>query len=296
MLTDLHTTFQRLLYERGKIAPEQVDIRFDMPTKEWVASLTRPTLSLYLFDLKENTELRYTSVETMRANGRAVHRMPPRRFDLHYLVSALTTSVADEQTLIWRALATLLKHAELPAELLAEPLRGVQPALIGQVSKPDDDKRLLDLWSAFELPPRPALLYIVTAPLDLEFEFSSPLVLTRTVRYTRSTPSDEAAGQGISPERITQRDAERAPLDGVAVVHTSIQIGGVLRDAAGAPVPGATVSAEGSAASSETDEQGRFRLDNLRPGPLQLRITRAGQAPTIIPLAIPADSYDVSLD
>src|SRR6266542_3520690 len=112
MLKEVHTAIQHLLHQRGRIPPDEVDIRFDMPTRQWVDSLTRPTVSVYLFDLAENTELRQTNVQTSRGNGHAVHRMPPRRFDLRYMVSAPCTAVEDEHVLLWRALVTLLRYPQ----------------------------------------------------------------------------------------------------------------------------------------------------------------------------------------
>src|SRR4051794_23733026 len=104
MLTDLQIKLTQLLYERGHIDPAHVDIRFHAPTKEWLASLTRPTIDLFLFDLKENTEKRQTQMEPVRGNGRFERRMPARRIDLFYMVAALASEVEDEHALLWRVL------------------------------------------------------------------------------------------------------------------------------------------------------------------------------------------------
>src|SRR5215469_9515747 len=101
MLLELHNTIRQLIYERGNISPQEVDITFEAPTRERVDKLIRPTISLFLFDLHENTDLRQSDFETTRHNGRAERRMLPRRFDLHYMVSILTTEVEDEQQLLW---------------------------------------------------------------------------------------------------------------------------------------------------------------------------------------------------
>jgi hypothetical protein len=63
------------------------------------------------------------------------------------------------------------------------------------------------LWGAFDLPPHPALIYVVTVPVDLDITFQSPLVLTRTARYKR--------------------------IAGDEVIETDIHIGGVMRDTKG---------------------------------------------------------------
>src|SRR6266511_2026469 len=123
MLYSLHTTISTLLYNRGRIDRDEVDVRFEMPSKPWVDSLVRPTLNLFLFEIEEKLEMRNATATVSRGNGRAVTRMPPRRFDLRYLVCAFSSVTEDEHALLWRALATLLKYTTLPTELLSDEVR-----------------------------------------------------------------------------------------------------------------------------------------------------------------------------
>jgi len=119
MIADLHPAIRHLLFSRGLIPSDEVDVRFERPTKEWLDSLVRPTINLYLFDIEENTDLRQTNMPVMRGSGGATYRMPPRRFDLRYMVTAFTTVADDEYLLIYRALATLLRYPTLPPSALA---------------------------------------------------------------------------------------------------------------------------------------------------------------------------------
>jgi hypothetical protein len=273
MLSEVHSALQRLVQNRGLIDADDVDVAFDAPTKLWTNALTRPTISFFLFDVNENTELRRTAMETARGNGVGIHRMPPRRFDLHYLVSALTTDVADEHLLLWRALATLLKYPTLPDDVLSAPLREPGLPIVAKVGKADDGPRPLDLWSALEVRPRPALTYVVTVPLDLEVAIESPLVLTRTTRYRRMA-------------------------DPVSAADHRRQIGGVVRDRAGERVAGAAVSVEGRAAADVlTNADGEFTVGGVPAGEVTLRVERAGEeAPTLATVRVPSASYDVVLD
>src|SRR3989440_11546187 len=164
MLLELHNTLQQLLYERGQISPREVDITFEAPTHERIDKLTRPTINMFLFDLQENIELRQSNFETTRNNGRAERRQAPRRFDLRYMVSALTTAIEDEHELLWRVLVTLVQHPQLPAELLSDELRTLGAPLTMRVSQADEGQRLSGIWTALGIPPHPALYYVVTAP------------------------------------------------------------------------------------------------------------------------------------
>lgn len=192
------------------------DLRFDLPARQWVGSLQRPTVNFFLYDIQENTELRQPNPHAGRAKGEVAHRLPSRRFDLRYLVAAFCSVAADEQLLLWRVLAALLKHPELPVDALPEELRGLEAPLPTRVGRPDDAPRALELWNALDLPPRPALFYTVTAPLDLEVEFSAPLVLSTMTHFTAPP-----AGGVLDPALVTRRDPEtRVPLDGLALAGT----------------------------------------------------------------------------
>jgi hypothetical protein len=272
MLSEFHQSLRTLVYERGNIPREDVEIAFDAPLRAWVGARTRPTLNFFLFDIRENTDLRNTSPETHRANGRGTHRVPPRRFDLHYLVSALTTAVDDEHLLIWRTLGVLLKHATLPGELLPDSIRSFGLPVTGKIAEPDDTPRPLDVWSAFENPPRPSLVYVVTVPLDLEQVTSAPLVLTRTTRFARATTTE------VEPDVWTR-------------------IGGRVRDRSGVPRPGMSVSIDGRAGpQAVTNEAGEFALSGITPGRVTLRVTDARGTATLVPVEVPSDSYDIVAD
>ena len=271
MLADVHQLLTQLLYTYGQISADEVDVRFEMPTKDWIASLTRPTVDLYLFDVQENKELRQTTMRTTRADGKGYHRMPPRRFDLSYMVSAPTTDVGDEHMLLWRVLATLMKHEHFPPDVLPESLRSADPPLRTRILGTDEGPRLLDLWSALETPPHPALLYVVTAPLDLEIEIQSPLVLTRTARYMR--------------------------MHGDAPLEVGIHIGGVIRDREGQPVAGVSVTLAGRAVEGAvTNAEGEFVLRRVPAGPVTLRVLRGDGAPRLVNIDVPSNSYEITLD
>ncbi len=270
MLADLQDAIRQLLYEEGNIPPSEVDIKFDAPTREWVTRLTRPTVSIFLYGIQENGDLRQTSFQSTRVNGRMERRVPPRRIDLRYLVSALTSDVEDEHRLLWRALATFMRYPEIPTTHFPDALQMMDMPLTTRIAQADDGPASLDVWSGLGTDPHPALNLIVTLPLDLELVFAAPLVLTRTLRF----------GQGR---------------DGVAE-RTNIEIGGFVRDGDGTPLGGITVTIEGSAVGARTTSEGEFVLRNVPEGALQLRITRPDGTEETHAITVPADTYDIVLD
>jgi hypothetical protein len=284
MLTTIQTTIQHLLYEHGQIDPDEVDVRFERPSRQWAESLMLPTINLFLFDIVENTDRRSGAPQVGRTNGQAQMRVPARRFDLRYLIGVFTTLMEDETTLLWRTLATLLRHNPLPAELLSEELRALDLPLHTQVGQPETGAKPHELLGALELPPRPALVYTVTAPLDLELTFSAPLVLSRSIRFTRPTPAAERADLGLTAEHTPSFDA-------------MLRIGGIVRNQHGQPIQGAALAVEGSAIKEViTNNEGRFSMRVRRDGPLTLRISSPGGVSRQVRLEIPSASYDVILD
>jgi hypothetical protein len=284
LVTTIQTTIQHLLYEHGQIDPDQVDVRFDRPSRQWAESLMLPTINLFLFDIVENTDRRNGAPQVARANGQAQIRVPARRFDLRYIVGVFTTLMEDETALLWRALATLQRHNPLPDALLSDELRALDLPLHTQVGQPEQGAKPHELWGALGVPPRPALVYTIVVPLDLELAFSAPLVLSRSIRFTRPTPAAEGAGLGLTAEHVPAFDA-------------MLRIGGIVRNQHGQPIQQATLAIEGSAIKEViTNDEGRFSLRVRRDGPLTLRITDPGGKSRLVRLEIPSASYDVVLD
>ncbi len=270
VLTDLQGALKRVIYERGLIDPADVAIAYEAPIKSWVAARTGPTIDLFLYDVRENTDLRKGGLETTKVNGRGQVRMPPRRFDLCYLVSVLSTEVHDEHLVLWRLLLTLLKNPILPIELLSESLRKADVPITIKLEPPDGAPKPLEVWSAFELPPRPSLCMVVTVPADLEIAFDAPLVLTRTARYRHV--HDQLAG-------VEQRH----------------HIGGVVRGRGGAPVAGATVARAGSTDLAITNAEGAFTITDIPDGSVTLSVTHESRSRTVT-FALPSESYQIVLE
>jgi hypothetical protein len=267
MLRAIHQTLQRLLYENGQIDPRDVDIQFEAPTRERIEQLLRPTINIFLFDMQENIELRRNNFQTTQQNGRAERRMAPRRFDLRYMVSALTSEIDDEHQLLWRVLVTFMQNQYFPDNLLHDELRTLDPPLVARVDQPEGVRSMSDLWSTLGTSPHAAFCYVITVPIDIEHVIEAPLVLTRSARYIN-----------------TQTDT--------TVSEVEHQIGGVVHNESGEPLAGVKITLEGSTGDTFreaiTNVEGRFTLRGLPTGISRLRVTRDGKPPDIVTVAVPA--------
>jgi archaellin len=269
MLPELHEALKELIYLEGRIDRSEVDIAFEAPTKDFVDKLPRPTIDLYLVEMHENVELRQAQFQASRTNGHGQLRARPKRLDLRYLVTALTTNPEDAFRLLWRAVGVLMRTPELPAGMFPAELH-LEAPIVTKVAQPDNGMKLVDVWSAVGTEPRPAFSYVVTVPVDLEMGFEAPLVLTTTVSF-KSMLDDR------TPERRTF-------------------IKGVVRDAAGSVLNGATVAIVGdNAAWTRTNKEGAFVLRTPESGKVRLQITPADGAPHTLEIEVPAKSYDLRI-
>lgn len=202
MIHDLDKTIETLLYEHGKLNKNEVDVSFDQPTGEWSASLSRPTISCWLYDLRENRELRNRDWEVMKSrdNNRAKMRLAPLRFDLTYLITAWTRKVEDEHRLLWRALGALSRFQSLDPEQTEGALKDQPYKMPVQVAQMTESSMTFsDIWSVLENQMRVGFNFCITVALDAERGFEAPLVLEAEVALGQSidVPAKELSALDI---------------------------------------------------------------------------------------------------
>ena len=100
---------------------EGVDISFDAPAREWSGKLTGPTVSLYLYDLREAVEQTNISGGEQRGNGHATVTPPDLRLEATYAVTAWSKAIEDEHRLLSQVLSILHSYRRLPADLSGGP-------------------------------------------------------------------------------------------------------------------------------------------------------------------------------
>ena len=70
----------RALVSRDALNGSDVDLAFEAPTREWAAHRNKPTVDIYLYDIREDVERRQVAWEPVRdENGRVTERRPPPR-------------------------------------------------------------------------------------------------------------------------------------------------------------------------------------------------------------------------
>ncbi|MFN8499780.1 MAG: Pvc16 family protein [Anaerolineae bacterium] len=290
MLNDLDETLKQLLIQKAGFAPADMDIIFDIPTRDWATqAVTRPTVNLYLFDIRENLERREMAWAAEPSTGSAVRlKRRPVRIDLSYMITCWTTVTEDQHRLLWAVLATLFRHSPLPEDILQGSLKQLVHPVLTHVAQPDGVlKNVSDFWGALENQLRPAITLVVTLDLDLEEFVTAPLVFAKIVKVGEQAVAYDRQGRAHTRQAL-QPGWETLP----------IQVGGVVRDPTSkAPVAGATVRLVRGAgeremqsgAAATTGEDGRYAFDVVAPGDYTLVIQRAAQGTTTrVPVTIAA--------
>lgn len=272
MLTELDETLKQLLINEIPIENHDVDVAFDLPKREWSAKLSRPTVNLYLYDVRENTELRHTEWVVERdGNGQATKRRPPRRIDLSYLVTAWTSTPEDEHRLIWRALWSLLRYPELPEDVLQGRLKETDVPIRASIAQPDEIPNVADLWGVLDNELKPSLHCVATLPLDLAQEITGPVVHTKQIRIE----------QGVL---------------GGGPFEEIIQIAGTVRDGDSKPVAGATLRVEGRGLTATSDEEGHYTFPNLPQGTYTFVVSPPGGKPKAHEVSVLVPDYDLVVE
>ena len=110
------------------LAGDEVEVAFEAPDSEWGARVTKPTVNLFLWDVRRNLDQRDAGMELLDDQDGKRHRRPPLpRVACHYLVTAWTADVGDEHRLLGALLTALLTAPKLPAEHLRGPLAELRP-------------------------------------------------------------------------------------------------------------------------------------------------------------------------
>lgn len=174
MIDDLDRSLENLL-KRG-LPPElvsQVSISFAPPDGKFPPpSVALPAIDLFLYDLRENRDLRDAEWRLERSSdGTAVRRAPMVRIDCSYLITAWpsgnsTTPARDEHRLLGEVMKALLRHATIPPEVLTGSLKEQQPPLPASSLQPGRLQSLSELWQALGGKPKATLSYTVTIGVD----------------------------------------------------------------------------------------------------------------------------------
>ena len=172
MFHDLDATVAALL--DAELSVENVAVSFAAPDDQFPPSgVSLPAIAFFLYDVRENQELRPNRWELEREpNGMVTRKRPPVRVDCSYLITAWPSPSApdparDEHRLLGEVLKVLLRYPRIPEAYLRGELVGQEPPLPAKVIAEAQLHSLGEFWQAMGGRPKATLHYAVTLSVDV---------------------------------------------------------------------------------------------------------------------------------
>jgi hypothetical protein len=278
MINELDEVLRQLLIREIPIKKGEVDIKFDQPKREWASRLSRPTLNLFLYDMRENAKLRQTRPmwEFERRDERTtIERRKAVRVDLYYMITAWANDPEDEHRLLTGTLLALFRTPNIPEDMLPPSLQN-QPAPISIMAAQEEElQNAADIWSALDNEMRPAIVCVVTMALDPYAPIISPLVRTRELRF----------GQAGVPlrERLDEPEKPEVFWTIGGTVHTE------------QPLEKVRLTLVEQGLEVHLQPEGRFAIGRLQAGEYTLEVSVNGGEPHRYKIAVPSPDYEIEV-
>lgn len=302
MFQDLDSTLKKILDDSAMTLPPiapplnellAAEISFITPDKAFLTADPKPAVNLFLYDVKENRELRDPSPIIEKTGTGFMRRQPPVRLDCSYVVTAWSkltneSQVVEEHRLLAQALLWLTRFPTIPAKYLQGTMTNQLFPPLMWVAQIDPNKNAGEFWDALDVPPRAAFYVTVTIAMELGLQDAGPLV---TTRLTGVAPADITAaetmiqigGRVLGPEvtavrtqaNLTNAAANQATLPAAANFVSGdivlLEEGAISELATVKAVSGATITFEANLTNTFTG--GTIRIAELIPGTRSIRVT-----------------------
>lgn len=176
MIRDLDDTIASMLKHRAPGGSELAgaEIKFDLPDSKWRQKLNKLTVNCYLYDVRENTELRTEEPVLRRSvdGTRASRLRPPIRVDCGYSITAWSVSntdpVLEEHRVLSQTLLVLLQNRRIPQADLKGSMVNQPPPYPWVVAAPNAHENMPEFWRALDQELKPSLNYVVTLAMWLD--------------------------------------------------------------------------------------------------------------------------------
>lgn len=280
-IDDLSSTLGAVLQDPGfaLMFPELAgaDIVFDRPDDQFKPG--KPTIDVFLYDIRENLDLRLNEVTTTRVGNQIITHPAALRLACSYLVTAWPTEGSDlalqEQRLLSEVLVVLSHYPMIPPIFLVGSLLGQDPPLPMVALHPDALKNLAEFWSSLGSRLKASLTVTVTISVPIFSDVADFPVRTEHI----------AVAHGDSPvtETLLEVGGKVSNLLSQGIAEAFVDI----LDASSTPVT----------AQQITDSSGQFVFSQVSAGNFQLRAVAVGFKPQVHPVTIPGlpNEYDIQL-
>jgi len=188
-----------IAYFADHITVSESEIGFQKPKKDWVdgtATASIPKMSIYLFDIRENLELRSNEWQPENHDTSIKQKKPDARIDLFYMITFYSTqesteakNLEKEHRWISETLSVIYNNAYIPKEYFYDDVSGeilsgipkipaipIRPKFLGEDGG-------LQIWSALDQYLMPVIYLKVTIPISLAKYLEDAQVLTKIFKF-----------------------------------------------------------------------------------------------------------------
>ncbi len=281
MIRDLSTTLRAMLTQPG--LPSELSttqVVFDRPVAQFNPS--QSTINLFLFDIRENVELREYEPTVSRRNGEAIIYRPPMRVDCSYLITAWPVGGSEvalqEHLLLSQVLQVFSRYPTIPKPFLQGSLQsGADESLPIPLSVTGSatSRQSTEFWTSLGIPVRAYLVVTTTIALDLNDVQPEPVPLVTS--------------HAIAVGGMTAGSAQ----------EQSFQIGGQIRLADQKPLAAAQVTLLEQNQTTQSDSAGLYQFAAIPAGTYTLQVQSPDGTSQQFPLTVPAlnaRSFDMQLN
>ncbi|MGH9326210.1 MAG: Pvc16 family protein [Terriglobia bacterium] len=275
-IDDLSHTLEAVLRDPSfaTMFPElaAADIVFDRPLDPFTPPKT--TVDLFLYDLRENLDLRLNEETTTRVGSQVITHPAALRLACSYLVTAWPMGGADlplqEQRLLSEVLVVLSHYPTIASTFLQGSMVGQDPPLPMVALHPDALKNLAEFWSSLGSKLKASLTVTVTISVPVFSDLADFEVTTETTQYS--------PGPSVPAE-------------------TLIAFGGQVVGPGSQALAGALVDILDAGLRQTTDSSGGFIFDDVPAGLHTIRAVASGYRPQVQGLTVPGtpDEYVITL-
>jgi hypothetical protein len=274
MLADLDETLRNLLREELEVHGfEGVDIAFDAPAREWSGQLSKPTVNVFLYDLREAEQLRTSEWSRMHRDGRTFETRPPMVMEASYAVTAWTQAVEDEHRLLSQVLAIFFAYPEIPQTKLNGRLANgsQQWPIKARIGQGKGEKS--DFWSA----------------VGGQYKVSLDLV----IRLSVESGAKLERGPEVRTQTIRTQMSDTPPGRTVLEMHRSA---GRVKNKKGEPLVDVWVTLPDVGTWTTSKADGRFNFDRLPPGRHRLLARTVDGREADSHIEVPGAGVDLVID
>jgi hypothetical protein len=285
MIDDLDDALRDLLIRDMPISNNEIDIAFDQPTREWASRLSRPTLNLFMHDVRENNKLRTQQpyLSSSVSGVSATMGIAPVRLDVHYMVTAWANDPSDEHRLLGRMLMVLYRYKSLPEEFLYRNLAGQDYEILMKVAQYDQRDIRREIWSMLDNEMRPIVDLTMTLAVEPFSEWVVPLVRETQISFAQMDPFGLSNGSG------------NVNSNGMVIGDQFYSVTGMVHSTF--PLEHLSVQLLELAVPVTVAPNGRYSILNLRAGTYTLEVWTGQGEPSHHPIEVPSNpaEYDIFL-